>query len=122
MSASTKKIRAAVCRRAEGSCEHCGVWVGLNGELGGELDHAGGRGKGREKESAENCWLLCGGPRFPEGCHFRKTNNKPDAAYWLTSFIRHCGKFGFPTERAEARLEFVTARAHLKARGFEVVS
>lgn len=110
MSASTKKLRAEVCARADGYCEHCGVWVGLNGESG-ELDHQQGRGKGREKESVANCWLLCGAPHYLNGCHFKRTNNKPDAAYWWAAIVAHLKKHKLPTERAESRLQFVTTRA-----------
>jgi hypothetical protein len=105
VSVALKKIRAEICKRSEGACEACGVWVGLNGELA-HADHAYGRGKGRPPESIENVWLLC----IP--CDERRTLNKPDAAYWQVAFIEHCGKYGYSTERAEARLEA------LKAKGF----
>ncbi len=100
MSAATKKLRAAVCRRADGACEHCGQWVGLNGE-GGELDHFHSR---RVEESLETCWLLC------VACDSRKTENKPSATYWLGAFIEHCGKYGFAISRAEARLQSLAAK------------
>lgn len=103
-----KAIRAAVCARAQGECEHCGAWVGLNGEEA-HADHAHGRGKGRPPESVENVWLLC------VACDDAKTNNRPGAAYWLMVFGRHCEKHGFKAEakRAEDRLAFVQARAAL---------
>lgn len=110
MSAALKKLRAEVCARADGACEHCGQWVGLNGERG-ELDHFHSR---RIEESLETCWLLCGTETKPNGCHFRKTNSKPDAAYWQVAFIEHCQRYGYSTERAEARLET------LKAKGIRV--
>lgn len=101
MTSSTSKLRAEICKRADGACEHCGRWVGLYGEWG-ELDHFHSR---RVEESLETCWLLCGTAYIPDGCHFKKTNSKPDAAYWLCAFIRHCGRYGYSTERAEARLQ-----------------
>jgi hypothetical protein len=104
---SLKTIRAAVCRRAEGKCEHCGIWVGENGEEA-HADHAHGRGKGRPPESTENVWLLC----VP--CDARKTESKPSAAYWLVAFLEHCRKHKLPTKRTEDRLAFVQARAALR--------
>lgn len=116
-----RTIRAAVCKRAEGACEHCGAWVGLNGETG-EADHFEGRSAGRPQESVENVWLLCGGVTKPNGCHFQRTNNNPSAAYWLEKFIGHCIKHGFTSEqlRAEDRLLFVRTRSGLSVRGCEV--
>lgn len=109
MSASFRKIRQAVCERAQGACEHCGAWVGENGE-DTHADHAHGRGKGRPPESAENVWLLC------VADDDAKTNNRPSAEYWLGSFIRHCEKHGYAESkrRAEDRLAFVQARAALR--------
>lgn len=98
MSASTKRLRAAVCKRAEGSCEHCGSWVGLDGEEA-HLDHAFGRAK--VPEAVSNCWLLC----IEDDSH--KTLNQPSAAYWLIAFAAHCEKYGFAAEqeRALAKLQ-----------------
>lgn len=104
----TQKLRAAVCRRAEGKCEQCKAWVGENGESG-HLDHFFGRAKAAE--SVETCWLLC------VRCDHNKTNNSPRAEEWLRAFARHCRRHGFTAEaeRAESRLVFVRARAGVAA-------
>lgn len=106
MSAFFKKLRSECAKRAGGICElpDCGAWIGENGELA-HADHFWGRGAGRDSETLETVWLLC-----PDHDH-QKTNNKPDAAYWLCAFIKHCGKYGYDNERAESRLQFVTTRA-----------
>lgn len=104
MSASFKKLRAEIAKRAGGICEapDCGKWIGEFGELG-HADHFFGRAKA--PESVETVWLLC--PEHDDA----KTRNSPSSTYWLGKFIRFCGRHGLPTERAEARLQFVMARA-----------
>jgi hypothetical protein len=71
--------------------------------FGLELDHFFGRGKA--KQSAENCWALC------RKCHHYKTENRPSAARWLEDFLQHCLRYGYAAEaeRARARLEGICA-------------
>lgn len=87
-----KDLRAGVCKRADGYCESCRAWVGLNGE-DGHLDHRFGRGKGRPPESVANCWLLC------IACDAERTKpTKTTAAYWWGRFILHAQRYGFTAE------------------------
>lgn len=99
----TGRIRSAVCLRADGSCEACGVHVGMDGELG-HLDHFFGRK--HVPESVGNCWLLC----FQ--CDSDKTNNRPRADWWCVRFLEHCGRYGYDAdyERAETRLAVLAAK------------
>jgi hypothetical protein len=85
----TSELRAIVAKRAEGACEHCGIHLGPF-----ELDHMWGRGK--EKQTFENCWLLC------RSCHHAKTNSIPERAYWLEKFVIHCLKHGFSADGKRA--------------------
>ena len=109
MTAATRRIRAAVCVRADGRCENprCAVWVGFDVESG-EMDHAASR---RVAQSVENCWLLC------RVCHRKRTDNTPSAAHWLELFATHARRYGYSSEvaRVESRLAFVTTRALLGA-------
>ena len=89
MSKHTKRVRAEVAARAEGNCEACSAWVGLDGESG-HLDHFFGRAKA--EESVSTCWLLCG------ACDTHKTLNKPTAVFWLVAFISHAEKHSYAAE------------------------
>ena len=104
MSAATSKLRAAVCKRADGKCESCRAWVGLNGE-DGHLDHRFGRGAGRPEESPANCWLLC------IACDHARTTNSPSAAYWWAKFIHHAQRYGFEAEALLADVKLETLKA-----------
>lgn len=97
------EVRLAVMERANGSCEYCRA-DSLLSDL--ELDHMFGQAR---SESLETCWALC---RY---CHREKTNNRPDAEFWLREFITHCGTFGYSAaaERAKRRITFVSTRAAL---------
>jgi hypothetical protein len=97
------KIRRAVCERAEGSCECCGVHVGFAGELG-QLDHAFGRK--HVAEAVSNCWILC-----PQ-CHDDKTQSRPTAIWWLVRLTEHLGRHGYDeeVERAEIRLQVLAQK------------
>lgn len=102
MSAATKRLRAAVFKRALNCCEcGCGRWVD---EEAGQMDHQAGRA--RTPQSLANCWALA------VSCHEAKTNGNPSAAWWLERFAEHCRKHNYSAEleRVEARLEFVRAR------------
>ena len=101
------RIRAAVCLRADGSCECCSAHVGFDGELG-HLDHAFGRA--HVAEAVSNCWILC------PTCHHEKTNNIPRATWWLARFAEHCGKYGYHAEadRCDARLAVLAQKFPLK--------
>lgn len=96
----TAAIREAVMARADGRCEDCG-----SSGCPLELDHAFGRGHVQQTE--RNCWALCG------PCHREKTNNRPNAAYWLKRFTLHAQKHNLTREQQMAlrRLAFVEARA-----------
>ena len=104
MSAALKRIRIAVCKRAAGSCEACGVWVGLDGE-DAHLDHRWGRGAGRPEESVQNCWLLC------VACDAERTTNSPSAAYWWGRFVLHAQRYGFEAEALLADIKLETLKA-----------
>lgn len=104
--ATTKDIRSAVCRRADGKCEACEKWVGLHGE-DAHLDHRFGRGAGRPPESVENCWLLC------IACDGERTKpSRTDAGYWWGRFILHAQRYGFTAEAllADNQLEWLRAK------------
>jgi 5-methylcytosine-specific restriction endonuclease McrA len=100
----TATIRAVVVDRARGRCEACS-FLPLLGLL--EMDHFFGRG--RTAQSVANCWLLC------RMCHRAKTDNRPDAAFWLRRFIWHCHNHGYSDEsfRAVALLSKHEAKATL---------
>lgn len=92
----TAVIRARCVLRGGNKCERCGIgpnWFPL------ELDHAFGRA--RVKQTERNCWVLC------RLCHRRKTDNEPEAAFWLEAFREHCRKHGYTAElwRAQNRLD-----------------
>jgi hypothetical protein len=101
LSASTKRVRAAVFARADGACEACGKFVSPET---GHLDHFFGRAKA--VESLENCWALC----VP--CDDAKTRNAPTAAIWLAAFINHADRYGYTAaiERAFAKLQVLQAK------------
>jgi hypothetical protein len=105
VSATFNAIRRACAARAEGSCEACGVWVGLQAEEG-HADHFSGRGAGRPEAAVSNVWILC------PPCDVAKTESKPNAAHWLQKFIKHAEKHGYAAEaeRAGARLLVLKAK------------
>jgi hypothetical protein len=103
--AATSAVREAVLERAQGTCE-CGCGEPFTFGISGlaTMDHFEGKAR---SESLETCWAL----RW--ACHNRKTNNYPDAAFWLESFIAHCDKHAYPeaADRARTRLGYVLARS-----------
>lgn len=101
MSAETKRIRAACLARAGESCE-CGCQRFLGEDA--QMDHQAGRGRARQ--TVENCWMLTA------HCHEQRTLNKPSAAWWLRAYASHCARWNYSHEheRAIARLQFVAAR------------
>lgn len=105
MSASTKRLRAAVFARAKELCE-CGCGRYVNAEEG-RLDHFFGRAKAKESES--NCWALT------VFCDERKTRNEPSAAYWLKKFIAHADKYFFAAESERAFGKLVALQAKGRA-------
>jgi hypothetical protein len=78
------ELRRQLWERARGKCECGGEFFDGCELAGAEVDHFFGRAKA--EESAENCWLLS-----PE-CHRQKTDNKPEAGYWLRRFMAHCNR------------------------------
>lgn len=77
-------VRAQVIRRSAGICENPDCLADAQ-----EVDHMfGGGGRRKSLESVFTCWNLC------SNCHRQKTNNKPNAAYWLVVFISHCATQG----------------------------
>lgn len=94
----TAEIRAAVMKRADGRCEHCGTHFQRL-----ELDHAFGR---RGPQSERTCWALS------PYCHKSKTNWTGGAAFWMAIFADHCERHGYEDEKSRAlnRHAFVTAR------------
>lgn len=91
----TKEIREAIWVRSGGSCEAaCGFWVTWNA---GVMDHWHGRGK--EKQSVENCWFIC------NGCDHAKTHNRPSAAAWLEKWRAHCIRNDLRSEAIRAGRE-----------------
>jgi hypothetical protein len=97
------KVYATVATRANGRCE-CGCKQRVPP---GELDHMFGR---KVEETEFVCWML------HPACHFRKTNSKPTAAYWLLVFMKHCGRHvgdGY----VKAALEAEKKLAWLRAKG-----
>lgn len=100
-----REVRAACVDRAHGVCE-CGCMrpFGLFGATD-ELDHFAGRRNA--PETAQTCWLL------RRDCHRRKTESKPNAAFWVRAFYAHCERYEF-TEQMEAclkRMDWLHARA-----------
>lgn len=74
-----KQVRQEVFERARGKCEcRCGRTID---EETGRLDHFFGRAKA--EESVANCWAL------HLECDETKTLNRPSAAHWLKSFVKH---------------------------------
>lgn len=100
----TEKVRAEVLARSRGCCEACAEPFTELQPF--EMDHFFGRAKAAQK--ASNCWGLC------RICHREKTHNRPNAAHWLSLFVRHCERHGYRAEkrRAQDRLYVVsTTRA-----------
>jgi hypothetical protein len=96
----TAAVRDLVMERADGFCEACEI--NFDPDLRpGELDHFWGRGK--EKQTAENCWALC------RGCHRAKTDNVPSRSYWLAQFGNHCAVKGYDRQCARANREIEAA-------------
>jgi hypothetical protein len=98
--AETSAIYEEVAKRAGGKCEACrgGFSAFAYSVNRPELDHFYGRGRSADVAS---CWMLCA------TCHHHKTNNRPDAGYWLRTFFSHCIAHGYSAEaeKARARLE-----------------
>jgi hypothetical protein len=107
----TAKIRRAVCERAAGRCECCGIYVGEAGELA-HMDHFFGRG--HLAEAVSNCWLLCA-----LNCSGDKTASRPSAAWWLARWVSFAGRYGFDAEieRAETRLAVLSQKFPEVSRG-----
>ncbi len=101
MSAATKRLRAAVFKRADNKCEACGCFID---EETGRLDHFFGRAKVPQAEA--NCWALC------LECDTSKTVNQPSATYWLVAFLAHAVDHNFEAEaeRAGAKLQTLQAK------------
>jgi hypothetical protein len=81
------KLRRAVYDRSEGRCENprCGRRIRWHSF---DMDHVVGRANA--PQIPENTWAICNGraePGDPSGCHGRKTDNVPDAIYWLEAFL-----------------------------------
>lgn len=94
---TTKEIRAAVMKRANGWCEACGSAL-IYSTNAPTLDHMVGRK--RAPQSERNCWAL--GWRC---CHARKTDNIPSANHWRHAFIAHASRHSFFAEAAMVRAE-----------------
>lgn len=88
-------IRGQVTKRAGGKCESCGArTVPI-------CDHFfSGSGRRRQLQSERTCWVLC------RVCNEDKTNNMPNARYWVIQFASHCRRHGYEEEAqmAERRL------------------
>ena len=94
-----QQLRSAVVERAGDDCEAC--QLPFREENPGELDHwFGGSGRRLVAQSFETCWLI------HHSCHSDRTNNRPDAAYWIRRFTAHCRRHGYETTAvmAERRL------------------
>lgn len=77
------QIRDAVLDRAGGQCEGGVAGQVHKGML--SVDHMfGGSGRRQALQSKFTCWALCA------RCHWLKTENKPDAPFWLWAFVNHC--------------------------------
>jgi hypothetical protein len=100
----TSAIYEEVAKRAGGKCEACrgGFSAFAYSVNRPELDHFYGRGRSADVAS---CWMLCA------TCHHHKTNNRPDAGYWLRTFFSHCIAHGYSAEaeKARARLEGIVS-------------
>jgi hypothetical protein len=82
-------IHGLVVVRAQGKCEACQRPFHLAGPP--HLDHwLGGRGRRREEQSAETCWLLC------TPCDALRTANSPTAAFWNGRRREHCERNRLP--------------------------
>ena len=95
-----QQLRSAVVERAGDDCEAC--QLPFREENPGELDHwFGGSGRRLMAQSFETCWLV------HHSCHSDRTNNRPDAAYWIRRFTAHCRRHGYETTAvmAERRLK-----------------
>lgn len=110
----TAAIREAVMKRADNHCEcGCGYlfkgsnWLSYANEA--ELDHF--FPKGRTKQTVKTCWALT------RACHRLKTDNKPDAAFWLRRFICHAENHDYAAEArlARGRLESLELTAEAAA-------
>ncbi len=102
MTSATKRLRAAVFKRADGACEcGCGAFIT---EESGRLDHFFGRAKA--PESMSTCWAIC------LGCDQAKTLNYPSARYWLERFVDHAQRHGYSAEveRAFAKIDVLRAK------------
>jgi hypothetical protein len=88
----TSAIYEQVAKRAGWWCENCNRT--LDALNPGEMDHQLGR---RVPQSIENCWMLC------RTCHRAKTENRPDAEYWLRAIASHAHRHGHYRTGAEVR-------------------
>jgi hypothetical protein len=79
-----REVYAAVDKRSGGQCEAVAVVMGIRcGHNAASHDHFWGRAR---EESVESVWHLC------IGCDRAKTNNRPDRAWWIRSFMEHAGR------------------------------
>lgn len=116
------QIRAEVLKRAAGKCEHCDIGT----PMFSEADHfLGGSGRRLSLQSVYTVWNL------DPMCHWEKTNSRPNAAFWLKSFIAHCERYSHASDRwapgnadgyrhaasiAQARLDSLTIQGRAVAR------
>lgn len=90
---TTGEIRAACMELAGGFCE-CGCGRPFDEEgfsRKPELDHFFGR---VGPQSVATCWILI------RLCHWEKTHNEPDKAFWNAAFITRCLRNGLPVPKA----------------------
>lgn len=98
-------VYALVDARAAGHCESCGAHaMAFMQPL--EHDHFWGRAR---EESVESVWLVC------HRCHRDKTENRPNAEFWLARFSDHCDRHGYARQakKAESRLAVLEAKSGL---------
>ena len=89
----TARIRERVFQRAGGACEACRTGFVSWGRT---MDHFyGGTGKS-QRQTVENCWVLCGTPSIPGSCHYLRQRNEPSVSLWNERFRKHCERYGYP--------------------------
>jgi hypothetical protein len=89
--AETAALKEQALEREGGCCAVC--CRPASAYLPLDPDHFWGVAKA--PQSIENVWLLC------RACHDRKTENKPDRAYWLQTFRLHARRYGYRREVAK---------------------
>lgn len=99
----TRAIYGVVAKRANGRCENCGDPFRPGNPP--ELDHMLGRGRARQ--SAENCWLI------HLTCHRAKHAGMPSPSWWFARMARHARERGHGATAALLDKGF----AHAVARG-----